>query len=128
MVEATSQSKCTVHAKKAKPGGATVAKEAAATKAAPEYIQISVVEESMNQNHTLHLDAEELMQLGGFDEVQKRLGDFERGNTCIVVCSGCGKRVLKLGMKIHLHEFHSGSISGDVDADVVARMKVEAAI
>jgi len=82
----------------------------------------------MNQNHTLHPDAEELKQLGGLDEVQKRLGDFEREDTCFGVCSGCGKRVLKLGMKIHLHEFHSGSISGDGDADVVARMKVEATI
>jgi len=31
-------------------------------------------------------------------------------------------------MNIHQHELHSGSISGDVGADVVARMKEEAAM
>ena len=83
-----------------------------------------------NKNLTPHPDAEELNQIDGFDEVQKRLGEFGYQGTriCNVACSGCGKRVLKLGMKIHQHELHSGSILGEVDADVVARMKEEAAM
>ena len=128
MVDETSRTKRTVHAKRIQPMGGMVDNEAAANVAAPTFIPISMVEESMNQNHALHPDAEELKQLDGFDDVHKRLGDFEREDTCIVVCNGCGKRILKLGMNIHQHEFHSGLISGDVNSDVFERMKVEAAM
>ena len=95
----------------------------------------------MNNNLTLHPNAEELSQFltnhpnaeqlklaGGLVEIKTNLAQFRHNETALVSCKVCGKRLLKFGLKIHEHEFHSGAISGDVDSGVVARMKEEAAI
>ena len=95
----------------------------------------------MNNNLTIHPNAEELSQFltnhpnaeqlklaGGLVEIKTNLAQFRHNETALILCKVCGKRLLKFGLKIHEHEFHSGAISGDVDSDVVARMKEEAAI
>ena len=50
------------------------------------------------------------------------------GDLCITACPKCGKGVLDFGLKIHNHEYHSGSISTEVDDNIASRMKVEAEI
>ena len=67
------------------------------------------MEEKMNNNEKLHPED---------DEEQKLYV-----NTCIMACEICGGRVLMFGRAIHDYEYHSGTICGDVDANVVRRMK-----
>ena len=82
----------------------------------------------MSQFLTNHPNAEQLKLAGGLEEIKTNLAQFWHNETALVSCKVCGKRLLKFGLKIHEREFHSGAISGDVDSDVVARMKEEAAI
>ena len=84
--------------------------------------------EELNQFLTYHPNAEELKLAGGLEEIKKNLEQFQYNETALIACKGRGKRLLKFGLKIHEHEFPSGMISGDVDNDVVTRMKEEAAI
>ncbi|KAL7523386.1 hypothetical protein ACHAXR_000154 [Thalassiosira sp. AJA248-18] len=47
--------------------------------------------------------------------------------TEIVVCNCCNKRLVKFGADVHKHEYHSGTISNEVD-DLMAERLREAAI
>ena len=67
------------------------------------------MEEKMNNNEKLHPEDDEEQKLSC--------------NTCIMACEKCGRRVLMFGRAIHDYEYHSGTICGDVDANVVSRMK-----
>ena len=40
----------------------------------------------------------------------------------------CGKRLLAFVAEVHVHEYHSGSVSNDADDGIVDRMKEEASI
>ena len=49
-------------------------------------------------------------------------------DTKISACKHCGKRLLAFAAEVHVHEYHSGSVSNDADDGIVDRMKEEATI
>ena len=69
--------------------------------------ELTEMEKKMNTNESLrpNLAKEDFQSLAGVD-------------TCISVCSMCGKRVLNFGLAVHEHEYHSGGIKGDVDDNI----------
>ena len=71
--------------------------------------ELTKMEEKMNNNEKLHPEDDEKQKLSC--------------NTCIMACEKCGRRVLMFGRAIHDYEYHTGTICGDVDANVVSRMK-----
>ena len=56
------------------------------------------------------------------------LENFPLIDTKISACKHCGKRLVAFAAEVHIHEYHSGSISNDADDGIVDRMKEEASI
>mmetsp|Transcript_23261 Transcript_23261/g.39765 ORF Transcript_23261/g.39765 Transcript_23261/m.39765 type:complete len:202 (+) Transcript_23261:304-909(+) len=81
---------------------------------------LSELELAMNMDDKLHPTK---------DQVDLQLRDALDGigydDTCVVVCRRCKKRVIKFGMPIHDHEFHSEEIVADFNEEVAARMRIK---
>jgi len=117
MVEGTSRSKRPDAKKKAESVDALDLRDVR------EEDTLSALELAMNMNEKLHPSKEKIdLQL------RDALDGLLYEDTCIVVCKLCRKRVIKFGMPIHDHEFHSGNIVDEFDDEVAARIKSEAMV
>jgi len=68
------------------------------------------------------------LKINANDLLHPRLEKYPFLDTRVSACTHCAKRLINFGAGIHYHEYHSCSISDDVDSTILGRLKEEGAV